>query len=333
METVKRQDSYRGYFTINVEILALTDVSKGDYAYSTEDLLVWIYHTSWYETDQIVPDQVTSANNNSQSEDSGTDIAGIQTDYARGDLQYPLNITITIPISDLDSGSVGTSNYYAKNDHSYLINITLTIPSQDSASGSFGSTNYYARNDHSHPINAETNASNIPVVNGVGANGTSAFYARQDHVHPQQLTYDGNVTATKFIKIGGTNNDILLANGDIKAIFDIDRDSVKKIGKTLQVVQRLLRYGATAESFAGVISSNIQINPTAAAGYDDGLRIAGTIEDTCSASIELGCNRISNYGAIQGQWVIAGTGAASGASNGSVIIQLEIQYYGGSKRI
>ncbi|KAA6353032.1 MAG: hypothetical protein EZS28_051441, partial [Streblomastix strix] len=90
------------------------------------------------------------------------------------------------------------------------------IPPQDSASGAVGTTNYYARNDHSHPINVETNASNIPIVNGVGANGTSAFYARQDHVHPQQLTYDGNVTATKFIKTGGTSNDILLADGSTK---------------------------------------------------------------------------------------------------------------------
>ncbi|KAA6364109.1 MAG: hypothetical protein EZS28_040364 [Streblomastix strix] len=138
------------------------------------------------------------------------------TEYSRGDHVHPLNVTSTIPISDSASGSVGTDNYYARSDHSHPINITTTIPPQDSASGSVDSTNYYARNDHSHPINVETNASNIPIVNGVGANGTSAFYARQDHVHPQQLTYDGNVTATKFIKTGGTSTDILLADGSTK---------------------------------------------------------------------------------------------------------------------
>ncbi|KAA6339562.1 MAG: hypothetical protein EZS28_052603, partial [Streblomastix strix] len=61
-------------------------------------------------------------------------------------------------------------------------------------------------------------ASNILIVNGVGANGSSAFYARQDHVHPQQLTYDGNVTATKFIKTGGLATEILCANGDTTTI-------------------------------------------------------------------------------------------------------------------
>ncbi|KAA6360788.1 MAG: hypothetical protein EZS28_043685, partial [Streblomastix strix] len=102
--------------------------------------------------------------------------------------------------------------------HSHPLNITTTIPPQDSASGSVGTTNYYARNDHSHPINVETNASNIPIVNGVGANGTSAYYSRHDHVHPQQLTYDGNVTATKFIKTGGLATELLCANGDTTTI-------------------------------------------------------------------------------------------------------------------
>ncbi|KAA6371680.1 MAG: hypothetical protein EZS28_032793, partial [Streblomastix strix] len=283
-----------------------------------------------------------------------------------------------------------TTNYYARNDHSHPLNITTSIPPQDSADGSVGTTNYYARNDHSHPINVETNASNIPIVNGVGANGTSAFYARQDHVHPQQLTYDGNVTATKFIKTGGTVNDILLANGDTKVISDISGDGfVAKTGKKIQTVQGYLRHAnyqydddeeidssndedyqtkgsiyqqyvnksqtetitgrkifkndqfqiqpagsnnplllfnnnnglssyypnsklvtkyvlnaGSSSSFADVTCGNVQINPSAVAGFDDGLRVARTIENTGSASIELGCSRTSNSGAIEGQWVI-----------------------------
>ncbi|KAA6363377.1 MAG: hypothetical protein EZS28_041096, partial [Streblomastix strix] len=49
-------------------------------------------------------------------------------------------------------------------------------------------------------------------------NGTSVNYSRHDHVHPQQLTYDGNVTATKFIKTGGLATEILCANGDTTTI-------------------------------------------------------------------------------------------------------------------
>ncbi|KAA6375643.1 MAG: hypothetical protein EZS28_028830 [Streblomastix strix] len=172
-----------------------------------------MYDQNWYNSGDIVPDQVTPASDATPLSD-GTATAGINTEYSRGDHVHPLNITTTIPVSDSSSGSVGTTNYYARNDHSHPINITTTIPPQDSADGSVGTTNYYARNDHSHPINVETNASNIPAVNGVGANGSSAFYARQDHVHPQQLTYDGNVTATKFIKTGGLATEILCANGD-----------------------------------------------------------------------------------------------------------------------
>ncbi|KAA6365775.1 MAG: hypothetical protein EZS28_038698 [Streblomastix strix] len=179
-----------------------------------------MYDADWYNSGDIVPDQVTPASDATPLSD-GTATAGISTEYSRGDHVHPLNVTSTIPISDSASGSVGTTNYYARNDHSHPLNISTTIPPQDSANGSVGTTNYYARNDHSHPINVETNASNIPIVNGVGANGSSAFYARQDHVHPQQLTYDGNVTATKFIKAGGLTTEVLCANGDTKAISDI----------------------------------------------------------------------------------------------------------------
>ncbi|KAA6397875.1 MAG: hypothetical protein EZS28_006597 [Streblomastix strix] len=52
------------------------------------------------------------------------------------------------------------------------------------------------------------------IVNGTASAGISTSYSRRDHVHPQQLTYDNDITATKFIKTGGTNQQILLANRD-----------------------------------------------------------------------------------------------------------------------
>ncbi|KAA6380859.1 MAG: hypothetical protein EZS28_023615 [Streblomastix strix] len=194
-----RQTHFRGYFTTNDEILQLVNPAIGDYAYSAEDLLVWDYDGSqWIETDQIVPDQMTPASDANAQAD-GTVTAGTSTEYTRGDRIHPLKISTNTPNSDTFSGSVGTSVNYARSDHSHPINISTSIAPQDSASGT-----------------VETNASNIPVVNGVGNNGTSALYARQDHIHPQQLTYDGNVTATKFIKTGGTANDVLLADGSTK---------------------------------------------------------------------------------------------------------------------
>ncbi|KAA6402368.1 MAG: hypothetical protein EZS28_002103 [Streblomastix strix] len=166
-----------------------------------------MYDQNCYNSGDIVPDQVTPASDTLPLVD-GTAAAGTSTEYSRGDHVHPLNVTTTIPPSDRASGSVGTTNFYARNDHSYPLNITTSIPPQDSSRGLVGTTNYYARNDHSHPINVETNASNIPIVKGVGTNGTSAFYARQDHVHLQQLTQDGNVTATKFIKTCGTASEV-----------------------------------------------------------------------------------------------------------------------------
>ncbi|KAA6383707.1 MAG: hypothetical protein EZS28_020765, partial [Streblomastix strix] len=62
----------------------------------------------------------------------------------------------------------------------------------------------------------------LPIVNGTAAAGNSNSYSRGDHVHPQQLSYDNNITATKFIKTGGTATQILLADGSNKSITDFN---------------------------------------------------------------------------------------------------------------
>ncbi|KAA6395452.1 MAG: hypothetical protein EZS28_009023 [Streblomastix strix] len=96
--------------------------ASGDFAFSAESSTVWMYESEWYDSGQLVPDQVT-------------------------------------PASD-----------------------------------------------------------ELPIVNGTAAAGNSTSYSRGDHVHPQQLTYDGNVTATKFINSGGTASEVLCANGDTTTI-------------------------------------------------------------------------------------------------------------------
>ncbi|KAA6394394.1 MAG: hypothetical protein EZS28_010081 [Streblomastix strix] len=206
-------------YTANNQIV---DGIASDFALKIEPMgaesgIVWVFDQNQQNNADIVPDQVTPASDATHLS-NGTATAGICTKYSRADHVHPLNITTTIPPSDFASGSVGTSNYYARNDHSHPLKTTTSIPPQDSASGSVDTANYYARNDHSHPINVANNASNIPIVNGIGVNGTSAFCTRQDHVHLQQLTYDGNVTATKFIKTGGTASEVLCAYGDTTTI-------------------------------------------------------------------------------------------------------------------
>ncbi|KAA6393805.1 MAG: hypothetical protein EZS28_010671 [Streblomastix strix] len=198
-----RQTSFRGYFTTNDEIHAFTDVSKGDYAYSAEDFLVWIYDINWVKIDQIVPDQMTPASDNTPLEDSGNGIAGIQTDYARGDHQHPINVSISVPINDTANELVGTSDQYARSDHSHPISISTSLPLQDSTGAI---------------------VTNVPIINAAAAaNCTSIYYACQDHVHPQQLTFT--------------------VNGVSKSISDIAGDEfVVKTSKPVQSVQGFLRH-------------------------------------------------------------------------------------------
>ncbi|KAA6367713.1 MAG: hypothetical protein EZS28_036759, partial [Streblomastix strix] len=236
-----------------------------------------------------------------------------------GDHMHPLQVSDVLPSKDTSVGTVGQASSYAKSDHQHPIQTVNTIPNSDSVDGSYGTVDSYARNEHSHPINVQTNASIVPVVNGVGNNGTSAYYSRHDHIPPQQLTYDGNVTATKFIKTGGLATEILCANGDTTTIADIDSDSVKKTGKTLQSVQGVLRHSGDDEESEDdddyVTRGYIQlICQQSITRYNNRIiqfickrylrRIARQEENTGSAAIQLGCSRTSNIGTIAGQWAI-----------------------------
>ncbi|KAA6394096.1 MAG: hypothetical protein EZS28_010378 [Streblomastix strix] len=117
-----RQTHFRGYYLLNADIINLSSSATGDFAFSAESGTVWMYESAWYDSGQLVPDQVT-------------------------------------PASD-----------------------------------------------------------ELPLVDGIASAGISTSYSRGDHIHPQQLTYDSDITATKFIKTGGTATEILLANGDTTTI-------------------------------------------------------------------------------------------------------------------
>ncbi|KAA6365231.1 MAG: hypothetical protein EZS28_039242 [Streblomastix strix] len=187
----------------------------------------------------------------------------------------------------------------------YQVKILLltvnTIPNSDSADGSYGTVDSYARNDHSQPINVQINASIVSVVNGVGNNGSSAYYSRHDHIHPQQLTYDGDITATKLIKSGGLQTELLYANDDTTAISDNDSHLVKKTGKTLQAVQGVLRHSGDEEE-----SEDDDDYQTRGQIYQFYVNKAQTVtiivESTGSSTIQLGCSRLLNTGQIAGQW-------------------------------
>ncbi|KAA6371386.1 MAG: hypothetical protein EZS28_033087 [Streblomastix strix] len=217
-DELNRQTHFRGYYLLNTEIQQLENSANGDFAFSAESGTVWMYDQNWYNSGDIVPDQVTPASDATPLVDSGTGVAGTSNEYSRGDHKHPLQVSDVLPSKDTSVGTVGQASSYPRSDHQHPIQTVDTIPVTDSTDGSYGTVDSYARNDHSHPINVQTNASLISIVDGVGNNGTSAYYSRHDHFHPQQLTYDGNVTATKFIKSGGTDNEILLANGEIKKV-------------------------------------------------------------------------------------------------------------------
>ncbi|KAA6363195.1 MAG: hypothetical protein EZS28_041278, partial [Streblomastix strix] len=218
-QELARQQHFRGYYLLNSDITSLPDSADGDFAFSAESGTVWMYDTAWYNSGQVVPDQVSPASDAVPLVDNATGAAGISTEYARGDHQHPLQISSVLPSADTATGEVGTAATYARSDHTHHINLSNDVPLKDTGTGTAGTSNIYASATHQHPLNIDPTVANVPLVNATAAaNGTSEFYSRNDHVHPQQLTYDGNITATKFIKTGGLATEILCANGDTTTI-------------------------------------------------------------------------------------------------------------------
>ncbi|KAA6358327.1 MAG: hypothetical protein EZS28_046146, partial [Streblomastix strix] len=141
----------------------------------------------------IVPDQVTPASDANPLVDSGTGVVGTSTEYSRGDHQHQLQVSENIPKRDIGAEAIGESS---RDDHQHILNIDPTVinkPMKDTGTGINRSFNYYARSDHQHPLNIDPTITN-------------------------QLSYDGNITATKFIKIGGLATEVLCANVDTKTI-------------------------------------------------------------------------------------------------------------------
>ncbi|KAA6398465.1 MAG: hypothetical protein EZS28_006011 [Streblomastix strix] len=176
-----------------------------------------MYETDWYNSDDVIPDQITPASDAILSNSNGNGSAGTSNEYARGDYQYPLQVSTVLPAKDTANGEAGVATTYARSDHTHHANLSNDVPRKDTGSGTAGTANIYASAIHQHPLNVDPTTANVPLVNATAAaNGTSDFYSRNDHVHPQQLIYDGNITATKFIKTGGTSIDVLLADGSTK---------------------------------------------------------------------------------------------------------------------
>ncbi|KAA6378104.1 MAG: hypothetical protein EZS28_026368 [Streblomastix strix] len=121
-----------------------------------------------------------------------------------------------------------------------------------------------------------------PIVNGTASAGISTSYNRGNHIHAQQLIYDGNITATKFIKSGLLTTQVQRANGEtINGLVDITTD----------------------QTIAGIetLNNTFQIIPTGA-DYNKGIRIAKATNGSCK--IFFGVDQSQYSGQIECQWTV-----------------------------
>ncbi|KAA6379076.1 MAG: hypothetical protein EZS28_025397 [Streblomastix strix] len=179
-----------------------------------------MYETDWNNSGDVVPDQVNPASDAIPSNSVANGSSGTSNEYARGHHQYPLQVSTVLPAKDTTNGEEGVTTTYARSDHTNHVNLNNDLPLKDRGTRTAGTANIYASATHQHSLNVDSTAANVPLVSATAAsNGTSDFYSRNDHVHPQQLTYDRNITAIKFIRTGELTTQILCANGDTTTDF------------------------------------------------------------------------------------------------------------------
>ncbi|KAA6391129.1 MAG: hypothetical protein EZS28_013343 [Streblomastix strix] len=215
-DELNKQTHFRGYYLLNTDIQQLENSAYGDFAFSAESGTVWMYDNSWYNSGDIDPDQVTPASDATLLVDNGIGVAGTSNEYSRGDHQHPLQVSDETPKRDTGTGAIGTSTTYFRDDHQHILNTDRTVANKsqkDTGTGANGNFNYYARSNHAHALNVDPTITNVPL----------------------QLTYVGNVIATKFIKSGGTSSQVLCANGDTKAITDFNTNVTPKLKWNLRI--------------------------------------------------------------------------------------------------
>ena len=116
------------------------------------------------------------------AEEAASSISGIEPETA-------------IPLSDTETGDVGTSDKYARGDHRHPRDASIPSPSDNTplsstVSGAAGTLAAYARADHRHPQQAIPAASSsVPLADTEdGSVGVSDDYARADHAHPKDTS-------------------------------------------------------------------------------------------------------------------------------------------------
>ncbi|KAA6386583.1 MAG: hypothetical protein EZS28_017888 [Streblomastix strix] len=188
---------------MNSVIQNLPNSANGDFALSAESGTVWMYETDWYNSGDVVPDQVTPASDTKPLSD-GTATAGISTEYSRGNHVHPLQVSTALPVKDTANGEVGVATTYSRSDHTHHVNLSNDIPLKDTGTGTAGTANVYASTTHQHPLNVDPTTANVPLVNATAAaNGglaTEILCAHGDTINGAvDIATDQTITGVKTI--------------------------------------------------------------------------------------------------------------------------------------
>ncbi|KAA6402111.1 MAG: hypothetical protein EZS28_002358 [Streblomastix strix] len=208
----------------------------GDFAFSAESGTVQMYKSAWYDSGQLVPDQVTPASDATPLEDSGA-VDGL--DYA----YFLLALVLILP-------------YYTVNGINTVYGI-FTAPTKVSSHYDIDNGANYLFHNHTE---SGTSVVYQAYVRLESAGNVTIVTSDQSTYYTNRITE----ILTQDVVSGVSNG------AQIPITYDLANGGI--INNMLQVNPTGRTYttynNGTSSSFAGDTSGNIQINPTAFS-YDD----------------------------------------------------------------
>ncbi|KAA6378012.1 MAG: hypothetical protein EZS28_026461, partial [Streblomastix strix] len=267
--SISNEDHYRGYYQTNEEIQALI-ANAGDYAFSAESMTLWVYNEQyqWVNTNVDTPQEIIPKSTTVPQMDGVSGTIGEETSYAAGDHVHPMNTSTDKPLMNSGTGSAGTAASYARSDHVHPIDSNLmsnSILGVQGEGNAITEIQIYENQLILYKLatfidtvstqtitGAKTFTTPITVYEATASDLlTSGGYKSEtnfvrttnaiDETITGNKTFNNSVIAAGYKIPNGTGGQVLLANGESKAISDIVNDSVKKTGEELQVIQGTIR--------------------------------------------------------------------------------------------
>ncbi|KAA6372569.1 MAG: hypothetical protein EZS28_031903 [Streblomastix strix] len=174
-----------------------------------------MYDQNWYNSGDIVPDQVTPASDATPLVDCGISVAGTSNKYSRGDHKHPLQVSDVLPSKDTSVDTVGQASSYARSDLQHPNQTVNTIPVSDSAGQINGISQINPNTaNYSQGLRISRSAAGCGLTIGLSNESGAANRGLRINADGNTLSFNGSVIAGTGATNGATNGSVQYSAGN-----------------------------------------------------------------------------------------------------------------------